>query len=279
MRISKMALAPIMAALALAACEQQPKGPVAATVDGETITVAALDAEMKAANVPNSSDPQVRSAVLERVIARKLMAKAARDEKLDQTPEAKAIKAATIENFEAGLAQKAALDKVKAPTAAEAQAFMDANPAMFAQRKLYLVDVLQLAQPATPELAQALRPIEDFEQIAKLLTDRKVPFRRGTEQFDSLRMPAGMAAQVASLPPGTPFVIPAPPSLAIARVRASRDAPAVGPEAVTVAQQMLANERRQKAVTDRLKGLVDASREKTKYGEGYGPPEKAAPAK
>lgn len=276
MRISKTALAPCLALLLLAACDQAPKGPVAATVDGEQISVAELEAEMKAANVPNAADPQVRTAVLERVIARKLMAKAARDEKLDATPEAKALQNAAVENVQASLTQQAVLAKVATPTAAEAQAYMDANPAMFAKRKLYLVDILQLDRPPSAAIVEALRPIDDFEQIARLLNSQNVPFRRGAEQFDALRMQPGLATQIAAVPPGIPFVMPAPPGMAIVRVRASKDAPALGPEAVTFAQQLLTTQRKQKAVTDRLKALTDAAKAKTTYGQGFGPPAKGA---
>ena len=67
---------------------QKPKekvSPVAATAAGDTITETALETEMTAAGVPIDAQ-DVRQAALDRIVNRKLMSKAAREQGLVKTP-------------------------------------------------------------------------------------------------------------------------------------------------------------------------------------------------
>jgi EpsD family peptidyl-prolyl cis-trans isomerase len=264
----------------LAGCDKMPAGKadVAARVYGEKITVPELDAELKAAEVPNSNDPRVRQEALQRIILRKLLAKAAHDQKLDRDPSFPILKKATVESFEAGQVQRAAVQKVAAPTLPESSNFVNAHPEMFAQRTVYLVDELLVGQPPDQALVDALRPLNDFDAIEKLLQDRRVAYRRGQDQLDSLRLDPNLSLQIARLPAGAPFVLPAPNGLVIARVRASKTEPVVGEQALTIASSILSAQRKQKAVNDTIQSVMTAAKASIVYGPGYAPPQ-APPAK
>jgi peptidyl-prolyl cis-trans isomerase C len=281
MGVSRAALVPCLALLLLGGCDRlglggsADKGPVAVTVDGDKVTVAQLDAELKAADVADAQNPDVRRAALQRIVLRKLLANEARAKKLDQSPDMAHLKEAAVENLEAGLVQREALKGVADPTDAEVQAFIAANPQMFAGRTIYLVERLILQSQPDRATAQALEPANTFEEVEKILTDRKIPFRRAGEQIDSLRTLPTIAQQMAKLPPGMPFVLPTAPGVSINRIRGSRPQPVTGQDAMTVARQALTNQRRQKAVSERVEAVNKAAEAKIVYAPEYAPPKPA----
>lgn len=72
----------------LAACDQEPTGQVAAVVNGEEITLQEINAELAGLNVPQGVDEKrVRQAALQRIVDRRLLAQAAKEEGVDQSPE------------------------------------------------------------------------------------------------------------------------------------------------------------------------------------------------
>ncbi len=251
------------------------KGPVAATVDGEKITVSDLQTELKANGAAQPDNPEVQKLALQRVIARKLLAKYAKEKGLSDTAEAKVMEAAALETLAATLAQRDAVDKIAAPTDAEVSAFVTEHPEMFAKRTIYLVEAVTLDKAPDAALEEALKPVDDYGDVLKVLDDRKATYKRGQTQLDTLQMDPKLTAQIGALKPNQAFVLPTPPTVAVARIQASRVQPLVGPQALQVARQILTNQRRNKAADDRLKGLMKAAESKITYGAGFAPPKPA----
>jgi EpsD family peptidyl-prolyl cis-trans isomerase len=280
MRGTSARLAACLTLVLLVGCDRFPggdgKGPVAATVDGETISVAQIDAELKAANTPNASDPQVRQAALQQIVIRKLLADDARARKLDATDEAKALKVAAVENFEAALVREDLVKNTASPTDADVQAYMQANPQVFGDRRIYLVERIFLAASPAPDVARALEPANTWEDVVKVLQEHHVPLRVAGEQMESARMPPAVAAQMASLGPGIPFVLPTPSGVSINRIRESRPQPLPAGDAKGMARQMATREAQQKAMSSYAESLKKAAAAKITYSDGYGPPEKKA---
>jgi EpsD family peptidyl-prolyl cis-trans isomerase len=281
MRIHQGAAVACSALLLLGGCDRlglggsSEQGPVAVTVDGEKVTVAELDAELAGADVRDPQNPEVRRAVLERIVLRKLMAKEAREKKLGDPATAEHMREAAVENYEASLVQRDALKAVGAPTDGDVQAFMAANPQMFGGRTIYLVERLMLPQRPDAATAAALEPANTFQDIIKVLQDRKVPFRGTREQIDSLRVPPTLANQMETLKPGQPFVLPVQGGVSINRIVGKQAAPVAGDVATQVAREALTNQRRQKAVADRIAAVNKAGEAKVVYAPEYAPPAKA----
>jgi hypothetical protein len=90
------------ACVALSACGEgkakEPSGQVVATVDGQEVTLRELRAEM--GNL-TSSDPnqrrQLEQAALQAIVQRKILAKAAQEQKLDKSPDYALFKQRAIE--------------------------------------------------------------------------------------------------------------------------------------------------------------------------------------
>jgi peptidyl-prolyl cis-trans isomerase C len=246
---------------------------IAAEVAGDKITTAELQTELKGAGVKNVDDPKIQRAALEEIIARKLLAKAARAEKLDKAPDVLAAKAAAEEAFDANLDRRATIAKIPEPTAAEVTAFVQAHPEMFAQRTGYLLDQLLVPAQQDPTLLEALKPTKTLEDVERILQERKIPYRRGTQSMDTLRADPGLSRVMTRLPPGEPFLLPDPAGFTVSRVRDKRVQPLTGPAAEKVAKELLWAERRTKALKDRLEAL---RKDKVAYGPAFAPKEKAA---
>ena len=144
-------------------------------------------------------------------------------------------KAAAMESVDAGLALAAMQAKVKPPTPAETQAYVQAHPERFAERSGYIFDQLRASVPTDPALVAALRPAKTLEEVETVLRARGIPFRRGVQGLDTLRANPQLSAAIRKLPPGEPFVLNEPGGFTVSRVRQSEVKPVVGEQANTIA--------------------------------------------
>jgi peptidyl-prolyl cis-trans isomerase C len=257
----------VLAVVLVAGCSQgEPGKDVAAVVAGEKITTAELDRELRLAGVQKPDDPALRRAALDEIIARKLLAKAARTEGLDKNPEVLAAKASADEAFDANLDRLATASKVAPPTAAEVTAFVAAHPEMFARRTGYLIDQLQVPTRDTPDLIEALTPTKTIEEAAAVLRARGIPFRRAILPMDTLRTDPRLSAAVAKLPPGEPFILPGVMGFTVNRVRGSQLRPVTGAPAETIARELIRADRLNKALRERLAML---RKDRVEYGPAF----------
>lgn len=260
----------LAAVLSLGACTPAPgsRDDVAAVVAGKPITVGDLEGEMRITGVSNLNDPRARRAALERMIDRKLMAHAADVAGITRAPDTLRLQAISRETFAASLARSATLAGVRAPTTAEAQAFVAQHPELFAQRTLYLVDRIQTAAPPGPAVLKALEPTKTLEEAAKVLDDNKITYRRAPVAVDALATPPAFAQILGKLPPGEVFVIPSGGGVSINRIKASETHPVTGDPAVAIAHQMLMNQRGAQALTSQMQDL----RATVRYSPQFAPP-------
>ena len=246
----------LVATLAIAGCGKSGNGPaVLATVGGEKITQAELDAELRVGGVAQADNPAVRRAALEQIVTRKLLVRVARAEGLGKTAEARVIKAAAMESVDAGLALGAIQAKVKSPTPAEAQAYVQAHPERFAERSGYIFDQLRASVPLDPALVTALRPTKTLEEVESILRARGIPFRRSVQGLDTLRANPQLSAAIRKLPPGEPFVSNDPGGFTVSRVRQSAVQPVVGAPANAIAADLLLADRRSQAINGQIAAL------------------------
>ena len=228
---------------------------VLATVGNERITQSMLDAELRTSDPPPADDPAARRAVLDQIVVRKLLAQAARQEKLDKSREALILKAVGIETLEASLELREVQAKVAKPSPTDVAAFIQGHPEMFARRTLYLVERLYLRGPADPTLLAALKPTRTLEEVVRVLDARDRPYRRSVEQLDTLRADPRLTAAIQTLAPGEPFVLNDAGALTVGSVRQSAIQPIVEPQATQLAGELVLAQRRAKAVKDRIAAL------------------------
>ncbi|MBX7539398.1 hypothetical protein [Qipengyuania sphaerica] len=263
----------ICASLLLMACEQTPTGQVAAIVDGDEITIQEINGELASMRLPQSFDPELaRNIALQRVIDRRLLARAAREEGLDQTPEFFIRQRELIDNMLIDQLRDKLQRAVATPTDAELSDYARSHPEAFEQRKLLEVDQITFPVLADPQALSALKDDHSMDEVAKSLTDMGVVFKRSRSQLDTAMLGADRLRQIAALPEGEPFILPGPRVITIAVVMgeqaAERDAQAM--------PSQIADRIKREELAELLETRLETAKSSAQiqYQAGYEPPPK-----
>lgn len=269
-------------ALALTACgnkdgDSLAEGQTIARVGSEEVTVHELNSEMQGASIPDAKQRKLfEQAMLQRIIDRKILADIAREQKLDESPEYLLLKKRAEEAVLVQLLQQKVAREVKRPTPAEARAFVQANPNMFEQRKIYVLDQLSFPVPQDPSRLRELAPLKTLGEIERWLIDNGISYRRLPATLDLLRLAPEMANRITSLPAGEVFVVPAGNVVTASVITGTKVEPVSGDEATNVAGQMLFQQAVMKSANAQLEKEVKTRRDAVKYQKGYEPPKPAA---
>ena len=258
----------VAAVFALVGCHRAaPKGQVVATVGGKDITLQDVRAEGRADGVPENTGPAAQAALLQRVIDRELLVQAARDQKLDQTPDEPSDLARLQQTWLAEKAAKRLLVGLAAPTDAQAQAFMTAHPFAFSKRERVNARTLTLAQ--VPALLVQLKTFKSFDQAQAFLKRLGVATLVGAGEVDTAQLPGEAAAQLAGAPVGTLLITHPPGRIELAEVQGHTPVVLSATEQLNLAKRALANE----AASQRISAELAKQKAKTPiaYQPGYAP--------
>ncbi|MBU1378241.1 MAG: EpsD family peptidyl-prolyl cis-trans isomerase [Alphaproteobacteria bacterium] len=275
----------LCAGLGLSGCDKvksmmgggKPTGQVVATVDGQEITALELRREMGGFSSRDEKVmKQAQQQVLQRIILRKLLVEKAKADKLDKTPNYNLDVKRGEESLLAELYQRNLASKVVAPTKAEAEAFIASNPAMFADRKVLVVDQL-VAAPNKIDPAR-FQPLKSLEDVKALLQSENVAFQESVATLDTLQVNPQLIAQIQRLPPGEVFVIPQRGSFVFNRITGSKAAPFGGDPAIQYATNTLRTQKAQQTVGKQMEAMYNAAKPNIKYAPAFEPP-KPPPAK
>lgn len=269
----------IGASALVSACNSEPKaekqlekGQVIATVNGEDVTVYELGAELQGLDAP-AGEPhkKMEQAALQRLIDRKILTNIARDRKLDKTPDYLLQTRRANEQILVNLLQQDEAAKIPTSSTEDVEKFIAANPWMFAQRKLLIIDQIQFPMPADRAVLDAYKPLKTLDQVEQKLGADGIEYRRVPTSLDTLQLPPSLTKSIMDLPQGEVFVVPAGGGLTANRILEIRSTPLAGADAVKVARDMLRRQAvAQKAVSD-LEPVVKEARAKVVYQSGYGP--------
>jgi peptidyl-prolyl cis-trans isomerase C len=263
-----------------------PTGQVAATVNGQEVTVREVGVELGNFASP---DPKLqklaRTAALENIVTRKLVAQAALAQGLDKTPDYAVLKQRAIDNLLDQLLEKKLAEQVPAPTEEEANTFISEHPDMFAQRKLYTVDQVRMARPSNPEILKPLQPLKTMAEVEAALDQDHLVYAKGVGTIDALTLDPRLEDQIGKLPAGEIFIVPSGGQLLINQIRDTQTIPFTGAPATQFALNYLKRSRVQDAVQKQLSALVGKGLAEVRFNKDYAParkpntPPPAAPAK
>ncbi|MBX7527898.1 hypothetical protein [Qipengyuania vesicularis] len=256
------------AALALTACEKEPTGQVAAVVGDEEITLQQINGELAALQLPVGTDEDAaRNIALNRVIERRLLAKVAREEGLDQTPEFFVQQSQLIDGLLIRLLSEKLRRGVSVPTEADIEQYVAERREAFEGRKFLQVDQIQFPLAGNQDKLAELEDDQSMDEVAQTLNSLAIDYRRENTEIDSTMLGAERLRQIEALPDGEPFVLPGPRVVTVAVVTgeraASRDSAGVEP--------LVAEAIQREALGDLLKSRLDGARAATeiKYGDGF----------
>ena len=188
-------VAMVAAGLVLADCKAQaPKGQVVAVVNGQEITGQDLAAEARASGAQQGQTPAL---VLQRVVARVLLAQSARADGLDRYPGYPSDLARIQQDF---LAQKVLKTTVKPPvkpTPQSLSAFIDAHPNIFKDRMRLQADEIKFR---SSDDMKSLNGADTLASVASRLQSLNVPFTRETRTIDTAELPPPLAEKLMTVP-------------------------------------------------------------------------------
>lgn len=265
-----------MPVLAGCSSDDVPTGQVVATVDGTEITQTELNAELGGVKGRNAAEQQaIERSVLEGMVNRTLLAKAAAEQELDKTPEGAITKRRAEQMAMIALLEKSITSKSPSVSTDEANEFVSENPELFDQRRIFLVE--QIAVNAnTPKLLKDLEPLNTMTEIQAYLASVKLPSQMSFGVIDALQTDPSVTKQIIALAPDAVFVLPQGDSIRINRIRDTQVVPVSGENAVALAKEILGNQRRQQQLGNAINGILTNGKDKVKYSAAFKP---AAPAK
>ncbi len=260
----------VAAALAAGCHKKAPQGQVAATVNGQEVTLEEINTELQASNVPPNADKkEAQRAILQRVIDRKLLIGAAEDKKLDKSAEYLSAKRRTDEVLLAQTYARQQLAAVPLPTESEITAFMNQHANAFGQREQLVVDQIRFPPPKDMKSLTTLQGDHDMAAVAAHLTAMGITFTRGQAGMDSASAPPQLIKLIATQPT-EPFVIPDRGQVTI-NVVVSRKPITVDPQqSKSAAVAAWRQQKFEEMITQQITALRNSA--KVSYQNGFAPP-------
>ena len=260
----------ILASLLLAGCAKEATGQVAAIVNGEEITLQEINAEVSNSQIPEGADPEItQQAALQRIIDRRLMAQAAREEGLDNTPDFLIRERQLEETLLAQLHAQKAERSAAVPEQAEIDRFILENSSMFGERVIFSVDRIQFPFPGDLGQLDALEDDHSMAEVVQTLNRLNIQFQRSPGQIDSLRLGSERSERILALPDGEPFVIPENGVVTIAAVISTETMPITGAEARPIALQTMRGDQIREILLQRLQS--ERGQAEIEYQTGFAP--------
>jgi len=282
MTISRATALVAISCLALGACRfpgipglsgaKAPSGQVVATVDGKEITLRELEVELNGVNTPDAKTRKAaEQQALQLIVDRTILADEARKEQLDKTPDFALQQQRTIDGLLAQTLQAKLATAIPTPSDEEAQRFINDNPDIFAQRKIFVVDTIRMAPPKDPNLINGLKPLKTLPEVEDYLTANHIEHGRTSGNIDAVGADPKMVNQIVKLPPNEVFLYPANGVLLVNQIRETRVVPFEGDQATKYAIAVLKRQRTQEAVARQMHQYVEAAAKTVRYNDAYKP--------
>ncbi len=264
-RARSVALALVLAG-ALSACGQKSAASptqVAAKVGKQEISVHQVNFLLKRqGQVPPAQQEKLRRDALERLIDQELALAKAQETKLDREPEiTQALDAARRE-----IIARAYIDRmtsaVPRPSAEEVKKYHDSHPEMFARRKVY--DLQEVNVQASPEqlqpFAARLQAAKTPEEASQLLRAAGLNVQVRSSSIGPETVPAALFERIAALQPGQSMSLNAVGGAKLVFVEGSRSAPVDEASALPKIADYLHNTRKRELMEQELKSLRAATK-------------------
>jgi EpsD family peptidyl-prolyl cis-trans isomerase len=258
------------AVLGLAACHKgdtsAPKGQVVATINGTEVTMTELKEETESAGPGQQNGANA----LQTLVTRKLLADAAKSEKLDQLP----TTAIQLKRAEESVLVEALMRKLRdsapAPSADEARVYVSEHPSSFSRRRIFVVD--QYIVPNAPQsLFKEMEPINALPEALALLKKHNLQANRVVGTIDALTIDGEAAEKLAALPPNAIFISPEGDGMRLNYIRDVEIEPIPANQAEKIALETLRNRRISQLVSNKASEIVGAAMPKVKFNPAFAP--------
>lgn len=255
-----------LVALTLTACgnkdEKKVATQVAAKVGSEEISVHQINQVLSRTNAANATPQAIqnlRREVLEKLIDQQLAVSQAEESKLNRSPEVVALLEAARREVLARAYIQQLTSALPKPTPEETKKYYAEHPALFAERRVFNLQEVQLPAAAGEAVAEQVRTLlgsgKPMEDVAAFLKLKDVKFGGGAATRAAEQIPLELLTKVHALKDGQSMVVQNPQGFNVIRVASSQSAPVPETNALPRIEQFLANQRGAEAVSQNIKQL------------------------
>ena len=250
-------------ALSLAACGGGGKASqTAARVNKSEITVHQINfvLQQQRGITPERADA-AGAQILQRLVDQELAVQQAGELRLDRDPRVlQMLEAARREVLARAYAERIG-EGATPPTAQEVKAYYDANPALFAQRRVY--NLQEIAIEATSEQREQLRAklgeLASVDAIVDYLRSQNLRFTANQAVRPAEQLPLASVEAFAAVRPGQAVFNPTPRGAQLVIVADARVQPVGEEQARPAIEQYLLNQRRREMLDQDMKRLRAAA--------------------
>lgn len=242
--------------------KDKPASQTAAKVNKEEITVHQINLMLgQQRGLAPDQAASASSQVLERLIEQELTLQKATDQKLDRDPRVMQ----QVEATRREIISRAYLEKIgegaPKPTPSEINAYYEAHPALFASRRIYTLQELDIqAAPAQLEtLKKELSAAKSFAAFVDYLKANGIKFQGSEGVRAAEQLPLASVDQFAALKDGQAVFAAKPDGARVVHLVSSRSQPVSTQAAIPAIEQYLLNERKRKLIADDLRALRSAA--------------------
>ena len=245
----------LLAALAgLGACSGAPgdSSQAAARVNKEEITVNQINAALPPQQRESAPEPAAAAArqALERLIDQELAFQRADELKLGRDPRVhQMLKSAQREILARAYAERIG-EAAAAPTPEQIQAYFDANPALFAERRLYSIQqfAIETAADQLPALRAKLAELKSVPAFVDYLIANDMRFVANQAVRAAEQLPPDMLKALAAMQDGQALADPVPGGAQVAILIGSRAQPLTLERSRPLIEQILRNVDKQRRI-------------------------------
>ena len=269
-RIGAVALA-AMAVTLLAGCGQKKDvapadaggGEVVAKVNGDDVTASQLTiALQKQRGMRPDAGDAASKVVLDQLIDEQIVAQKAVAAKLDKDPKVVAQIEAARRDILARRFIESAAETASKPADDAVQKFYDGRPALFAQRKMYTLQRVDIQAPDTrrSEIDARVSALKTPAELTDWLKSQKLVFTTKQEQDASEQLPPVVLEKLATMTAGQSMVVPAQFGVSAITLVSSAAAPKALADARPAIEQFLANQGRREVIMNLQKTIRDGAK-------------------
>lgn len=252
--------------LLLAACggeaQRKSDSQVAATVNEGELTVHQIETVLERQPRLATGDGGGAARVLEGLIDQELAAQAARSAKLDKDPRVVQRLEAARREILAQAWQESVATKARGATSDEIDRYYDAQPALFAQRRIYVLRETGLQADAAElkSFVGKVAALKSAEELTLLMQRDGLtgPSRIVAQAAEDL--PLNLLAQLAPLEPGRSIAFAQGSSARVYTLLQTVQAPVDRRQAQGAIAAFMANQRKSEAIADAMKKLRSEAR-------------------
>jgi EpsD family peptidyl-prolyl cis-trans isomerase len=233
---------------------------VAAKVNGDEITVHQLNHALRGQNVAPEAAEVAKRQVLERLIDQQLAKQQAVEKRLDRIP-------ATMQSIEAArneILARAYLEQLAAglpvPSDAEVKRYFADNPALFAERRIFGVEEINLSPRSAPAaFSDRVTRAADLREVASWLKSQNISFGESRGVRAAEQLPLDWLPRMQGMKAGEMQVFESGDRLYVVRLAAAQPAPVDEATARPRIQQFLSNRRLSEAISQAVKNMREKS--------------------